>query len=281
MFGQFNKLSIGLFDSGVGGLSVWKEALKLLPGHRFLYFADTEYAPYGPRPESEVVQRAVAISRFLISKGAGVVVVACNTATSAAISTLRETFNIPFIGMEPAVKPAASLTRTGVIGVLATKGTLGGSKYHLSLNKYASDIKVVEQVGEGLVGMVESGITYGKEIEDLVGRYVSPMLENNADYIVLGCTHYPFLKEVIEKVAGTGVTLIDPAPAVARQIFRKVREMDMISQVSGTKVRGVDYYRSCYNDTMFYSSGDTKVLSDLARSIVPGISDSFFESVDI
>jgi glutamate racemase len=281
MYGQFRKLSIGLFDSGVGGLSVWKEALKILPGHRFLYFADTAYAPYGPRSEGEVVQRAIAISRFLISKGAGVIVVACNTATSAAISTLREVFDIPFIGMEPAVKPAASLTKTGVIGVLATKGTLGGRKYHLSLNKYASDIKVVEQVGEGLVGMVESGITSGKDIEKLVGKYLSPMMENKADYIVLGCTHYPFLKDVIEKVAGVGVTLIDPAPAVARHIYRRVREMDIISQESRTKILGVDLYRSCYADTTFYSSGDTKVLAELARNIVPEIPDSYFQSVDI
>jgi glutamate racemase len=183
--------------------------------------------------------------------------------------------------MEPAVKPAASLTKTGVIGVLATKGTLGGSKYHLSLNKYASDIKVVEQVGEGLVGMIESGITCGDEIEKLVEKYVSPMTDIGADYIVLGCTHYPFLKEVIEKVAGNDVTLIDPAPAVARHLYKRAREMDMMDQESKTKILGVDLYRSCYADTIFYSSGDTKVLADLARSIVPEIPDHYFQSVDI
>jgi len=274
-------IPIGIFDSGVGGLSVWEEVIKILPGHNFIYFADNAYSPYGPRPVNEVIERSRIVSEFLISKGAGIIVIACNTATSAAINSLRKTFSVPFIGMEPAIKPAASLTKTGVVGVLATKGTLGGSLYNHTLNMFASNVDVVEMVGTGLVPMVESGKVEGQELDELLRKYIVPMVEKNADYIVLGCTHYPFLKEAIEKIAGKNVTIIDPAPAVARHLYKIAKEHNIIDSKSRESLLGVNLYKTCYCDTQFYSSGDNTVLKAIARGIVSQIPDEYFMEVNI
>ena len=168
---------IGLFDSGVGGLSVWREMVKVLPNERYLYVSDSGHCPYGPKSKEEIIARAVAITDFLISHGAEIIVVACNTATAAAIEYLRRHYSIPFVGMEPAVKPAALSTRTGVIGVLATKGTFKGELYLRTLHKFASNAKVIEQVGEGLVELVESGDINSDNARQLISRYVVPMLE--------------------------------------------------------------------------------------------------------
>ena len=274
-------IPIGIFDSGVGGLSVWKEVIKILPGHNFLYFADNAYSPYGPRPVQDIIDRSKKISEFLIEKGAGVIVIACNTATSASISSLRNSFSVPFIGMEPAVKPAAALTKTGVIGVLATKGTLGGSLYNHTLNMFASNVDVIEMVGSGLVSLVESGKVSGFHVEELLKKYIVPMVEKNADCIVLGCTHYPFLKETIEKIAGKNVTIIDPAPAVARHLYKTVKEHNIIDSKFRDSLFGVDLYKTCYCDTQFYSSGDNTVLKAIARGIVSQIPDEYFMEVNI
>lgn len=267
--------SIALFDSGVGGLSVWREIIKLLPGQQICYFADEAYAPYGPRAASEIIERGRVISEFLISKGAKIIVVACNTATAAAISTLRSQFNIPFIGMEPAIKPAAMLTKTGVVGVLATKGTFSGSLYNNTLNKYASNVKVIEQCGTGLVQLVESGKVIGKEVEELLYRYVSPMLSAGADYIVLGCTHYPFLSESIQKVSKNSVTLINPAPAVARHLYRVIKESGVID-IDERVLMGSDLYKKYPTATSFYSSAGTQALKRVARGVIDNIPESSF-----
>ena len=211
---------IGVYDSGQGGKSVLQELVKLLPEEDFAYYADTRYCPYGPRPASEVIERACAVADFLIEKGCELIVVACNTATAAAIDHLRSHYSIPFIGMEPAVKPAVLQSKTGVVGVLATKGTFKGSLYLHTLAKFKEDVKVIQQVGEGLVETVEKGVLDGPEVEALIHKCIDPMLEAGADHIVLGCTHYPFLQPVIERLAGPGVTVVNPAPAVARQALR-------------------------------------------------------------
>lgn len=177
MFKPSQNIPIGIFDSGVGGLSVWKEVIKILPGHQFLYFSDNAYSPYGPRPEQEIIERSRVISEFLIQKGAKIIVIACNTATAAAINSLRKEFPIPFVGMEPAVKPAAALTKTGVIGVLATKGTLGGSLYNNTLHTFASNVDVVEIVGKGLVPLVESGNLEGEAVQQLLKKYIGYMIK--------------------------------------------------------------------------------------------------------
>lgn len=211
----------GIFDSGFGGLSVLKEIVKLLPGESYLYYADSAHCPYGEKSKEYVIERALFISRLLMDRGADIIVVACNTATAAAIKTLRATWpDFPFVGMEPAVKPAALHTRSGVIGVLATAGTFKGSNYLDLREKYSSQTQVTEHVGKGFVELVEQGRLDGPEVEKTVREAVEPLLRAGADTIVLGCTHYPFLEPVIRRVAGPDVEIINPAPAVARQVER-------------------------------------------------------------
>ena len=211
---------IGVYDSGLGGLTVLKELIAL-PGERdYLYFADSGNCPYGLKTNEFIRRRACLVSSFLAGRGAQMIVVACNTATAAAIKDLRAGFDIPFVGMEPAIKPAILHTRTGVIGVLATAVTFTGELYHNTLEHYIAaqgEIKVIEQVGYGLVEAVESGRIHSPETIALLHKYIDPMLEAGADHIVLGCTHYPFLTEEIEKITVGRATVLNPAPAVARQ----------------------------------------------------------------
>ncbi len=281
MYKPSENIQIGIFDSGVGGLSVWKEIIKILPTQNFIYFADSAFAPYGPRPATQIIERAQLISEFLINKGASIIVVACNTATSAAITHLREQFRIPFIGMEPAVKPASALTRSGVIGVLATRGTLGGSLYNSTLEKFASGVKVIEMVGDGLVPLIEAGNLSGNETMDLLRRYILPMVEGGADCIVLGCTHYPFIRESIKKIAGESVTIIDPAPAVARHLYKVSVEKGLSDMFFYDNIIAADLYKSCYSNTLFYSTGDISTLVKMAKSIVPGIPDNCFIETEL
>ena len=217
--------TIGIFDSGSGGLSVYREIVKLLPQEQYVYFSDNAYCPYGEKTADFIQERGRTITEILLGLGADIIVVACNTATAAAIATLREEYPaIPFIGMEPAVKPAALGTETGVIGVLATAGTLKGSKYLNTRGRFEDDVRIVEHVGEGFVELVENGILDGPEAYETVRASLQPLLDAGADRIVLGCTHYPFLRPVIEAIAGPDVQVIDPAPAVARQTVRVLAE---------------------------------------------------------
>ena len=228
---------IGIFDSGIGGLSVFREIRKLLPEQGYIYYSDSAHCPYGEKSKEYIIDRARSITRRLMGMGVEIVVVACNTATAAAISTLRKEFPIKFIGMEPAIKPAAALTKTGVVGVLATAGTLKAEKYLDTREKWAQSITVVEHIGEGFVELVEKGQTSGAEAEAVVQNSLIPLLEAGADTIVLGCTHYPFLADTIKKVAaahgadGNSFHLIDPAPAVARHLL-EVMEAEGIQTVS-------------------------------------------------
>lgn len=201
-----------------------REIRKVLPSGRFIYYADNAHCPYGEKSAAYIQDRARAITRLLLDKGAEAVVVACNTATGAAIATLREEFDVPFVGMEPAIKPAALGTRSGVIGVLATAGTLKASKYLNTKGLYENDVRIEEHVGEGFVQLVESLQLDGPEAERVVRASLQPLLDAGADTIVLGCTHYPFLLPVIRRIAGPGVRVIDPAPAVARQLLHILQE---------------------------------------------------------
>ena len=215
---------IGIFDSGVGGLSVFREIRKLLPEEQYIYYSDNAHCPYGEKSVSYIIGRAREITSFLISKGAEIIVVACNTATAAAIATLRDEFPVRFIGMEPAVKPAVKSTRTGVVGVLATAGTLKADKYLNTREKFSEGIKIVEHIGEGFVEIVEKGCLTGNEAESIVISSLKPLLDEGADRIVLGCTHYPFLSITIAKIAAElyperDIEIIDPAPAVARHLM--------------------------------------------------------------
>lgn len=248
---------IGVFDSGLGGLSVFREIFKILPESSYTYVSDAGYCPYGPRPAEEVIMRADRISSYLVAHGAKIIVVACNTATAASIRYLREKFDIPFVGMEPAVKPAVLKTKNGVIGVLATQGTLKGELYHTTLVRYASDVKVIERAGTGLVDLVESGETSGPVTESLIRKYVDPMVAGGADKIVLGCTHYPFLADTIRSVYGDSVELIDPAPAVARRCAELISEFNLCTNG---------------NFAYFYTTGkDVGMLRSMAEKHVAGL----------
>ena len=215
---------IGIFDSGVGGLSVWKEVQRILPHESTLYFADSAHCPYGSKPPDEITRLSRTVVDFLLSKNCKLIIVACNTATSAAIRTLRELYKIPIVGMEPALKPAALRTRTGHIGVLATEGTLKGEKFHSLKQKFARNVEVHVRVGQGLVELVEQGLENSPQARDLLWSYVGPMLECQVDQIVLGCTHYPFLTPLIESLVGTRASIHDPAPAVARRAASLLHE---------------------------------------------------------
>ena len=226
---------IGIFDSGTGGLSVLKEIVRLLPDERYVYYSDNAHCPYGEKSPDFIRARCRAITEILLEKGADVIVVACNTATAAAIQDLRQTWSVPFIGMEPAVKPAALGTRSGVIGVLATAGTLKGSKYLTTKGNFEDNCTIVEQVGKGFVELVEKGILTGPEAEAVVGESLQPLLDAGADTIVLGCTHYPFLKETLRKLAGPNIRFIDPAPAVARHLIYVMVQRQLLSEGDATR----------------------------------------------
>jgi len=211
---------IGIFDSGLGGLSVWREIATRLPHEDSIYFADQSHCPYGARSLDEIRRLSEGIVRFLVSQGANLVVVACNTASAAALYGLRELFDNPIVGMEPAVKPAAELTVNGIVGVMATPATFEGEPFSRLMSQFAQDVTVIQKVCPGLVQCVEAGGLAGPQVEALLSECLTPMVDQSADVVVLGCTHYPFLLPSIEKVVGDGVQVIDPARAVAKQVER-------------------------------------------------------------
>lgn len=273
----------GIFDSGVGGLSVYREIRKLLPGEDYIYFSDNAHCPYGEKPVEYIIDRAFRISELLLCKGADIIVVACNTATAAAISSLRQEYSDPedpetrrkvlalsdgrrdhvkFIGMEPAVKPAVAMTRTGVVGVLATAGTLQAEKYRHTRDLAHDRVTIVEHVGEGFVELVENGEISGPHSEQVVKASVQPLLDKGADTIVLGCTHYPFLSDLIRKIAGPDVAIVDPAPAVARHLL-EVLENDGV--MSKEQLNALSVSRTGHS--VFLSSGPDTVMKKMVRMI--------------
>ena len=209
-----------MFDSGAGGLVLLGEVRRLLPGEDVVYFADTAYFPYGPRPASEIRERGVAITRELLARDAKLIVVACNTATSAAIAHLRAMFDVPFVGMEPALKPAAERTLSGRVALLVTPGTARGQKLAALIDRYGAEVSVQTIEAPGLAEQVEAGAIEDDATRDLLRRYLGPVRESGADVLVLGCTHYAFLRPAIEREAGDIVEVIEPSEAVARQVKR-------------------------------------------------------------
>lgn len=247
---------IGVFDSGVGGLSVLREIRNLMPGEDLIYFADSAYVPYGPRPTAFIRDRSEAIVRFLAGEGAKAIVVACNTASAAALGYLRERFAVPIVGMVPAVKPAAAVTRTGRVGVLATEGTVKGGPFVDVVERFAGGVQVHTVVGSGLVSLVEQGDVTSARAEDMVRSYIEPLLREGADVVVLGCTHYPFLRPLIERVAGPGVAVLDPAEAVARQV-RRVLVPRGLHEPSGEP-----------GGERYYTSGDVRAFARVATLLL-------------
>lgn len=222
-----NGRPIGVFDSGVGGLSVLRELVKLLPQENFVYLADQKNVPYGGKSAETIQQLSLQITYYLLTEHrCKLIVVACNTATAAALTYLRQSFTgIPFVGMEPAIKPGARATRSGKIGVLATNGTFSSQRYADLMSRFASDIELFENSCAGLVELIEDGKLNTPQTASLLRSVLPPMIDVGVDTLVLGCTHYPFVAPLIQRIAGDDVTLIDPAPAVARQVARRLAEM--------------------------------------------------------
>lgn len=243
-----NSAPIGIFDSGVGGLSVWREIATQLPRESTVYVADQAHVPYGPRGEAEIGHYSSAIADYLLKAGCKALVVACNTASATALQMLRDQFpQLPIIGMEPAVKPAVAATRTGVVGVLATPATFQGRLFRATAGRYAEDVTLVTQVGAGLADCVEAGDLDSPQTCALLQRYLQPMLDANADTLVLACSHYPFLLPAIRQLQPQ-LTVIDPAPAIARHVGRLLTEAHQLQPAGHTP------------EYQFYSTGKADVL---------------------
>ena len=212
-----NQAPIGLFDSGIGGTSIWKEIHTALPHEDTVYLADSKHAPYGNKSQQQILDLSVKNTELLLSKGCKLIVVACNTATTNAIAHLRAHYPVPFIGIEPAIKPAGLQTATRSIGILATRGTLNSQLFHNTSSRLEDDIQITEVIGEGLVPLIEAGRLDDPEMHSLLEHYMQPMMEANIDYLVLGCSHYPYLIPQLKKILPEHITIIDSGEAVARQ----------------------------------------------------------------
>jgi glutamate racemase len=244
-----NNKPIGLFDSGIGGTSIWKEIHKLMPLESTIYLADSKNAPYGIKTKEEIIALSFKNTELLLELGCKIIVVACNTATTNAIKELRAKFEVPFIGIEPAIKPAASNSETNCIGILATKGTLSSDLFHQAVLNYPNT-KIVEQVGYGLVQLIEDGQMHSKEMTNLLQTYLQPMIEANIDYLVLGCSHYPYLVPQIKEILPKSIKIIDSGEAVALQTSKVLSET-------------IGLAKSSLNSQIFYTNGSPEVLQNV------------------
>lgn len=251
-----NDSPIGMFDSGLGGLSVLREVRSLLPAEHVLYVADSAWCPYGVRPEAEIRARSVAVAREIVAAGAKILIVACNTATSVALPSLRARLPVPVVGLVPAVKPAAATSRNRRIGVLATPRTVAGERLEALIREFANDVEVHVQAAPGLADLVEAGHLSGPSVEVAVATFVRPLARHGVDTIVLGCTHYPFLRESIQRVAGPAVNVIDSGNAVARRTEHLLRQQNMLADKGRTGI------------VTIFTSGDTAHVGTTASRLL-------------
>jgi glutamate racemase len=248
---------VGIFDSGVGGLSVLKHIRQQLPYESVVYFADQGHVPYGPRSLEEVQNFSENITRFLLAHQAKIIVVACNAASAAALKYLRQTFpTISFVGMEPAVKPAAEQTLTGTVGVLATPATFQGALYASVVERFANGVNILQNTCPGLVAQIESGLLDSAETRRILETALSPMLKKGIDTVVLGCTHYPFVIPQIQTIVGSHVRVIDPAPAVARQVKRLLETQQLLNLIPNI------------GHLHFFTTGDAHAFSTLLPKLL-------------
>lgn len=248
---------IGIFDSGVGGLTVMREIVRRLPHEDLIYVADAANCPYCPRSPAEIRRLSRQVAQFLRDQGAKVIVVACNTASAAALPSLRTSFGgTPFVGMVPAVKPASASTRSGIVGVLATPATVGGDLYGSVVEHFARHVRIVEATGDGLVAAVERGDVDGLATEALLKSYLAPMQTAGADTIVLGCTHYLFLEPAIRRIMGPSVNILDPSPAIAQHVERVLAQTALLAQ------------RRCQGQQTFFTSGAPVDLADSLQQLL-------------
>lgn len=257
-----NNNPIGLFDSGIGGTSIWKEIHELLPNEDTIYLADSKNAPYGQKSKEEIIELSIKNTEYLLNQNSKIIVVACNTATTNAIKELRAKYDVPFIGIEPAIKPAAIHSQKHVIGILATQGTLNSELFLQTAEKF-HDTKIIEQIGHGLVSLIENGEMNSKEMNLLLHQYLEPMIEANIDYLVLGCSHYPYLIPQIKKILPKEIKIIDSGEAVARQTKSILFEK---SRLANEKNIG---------KAIFYTNSDPKVLTDILQNRYPVIAKDF------
>ena len=248
---MMNNNPIGIFDSGIGGTSIFKAIHHLLPNESITYLADSKNAPYGLRSKAEILEFSIKNTELLLRKKCKIIVVACNTATTNAIAELRFKYDVPFIGIEPAIKPASLKTKTKSIGILATQGTLSSSLFHKTLNLYSENIKVVEQEGRGIVELIEAGKLESEEMKLLLKMYLQPMIKANIDHLVLGCTHYPYLIPALKKIIPKNIKIIDSGAAVARQT-KAILEQNNLLNISQSTPK-----------ISFYSNGKIEVLSQI------------------
>ena len=247
---MINENPIGLFDSGIGGTSIWKEVHALMPYENTIYLADSKNAPYGLKSKDEIIALSCKNTEFLLENNCKIIVVACNTATTNAIKELRAKYNVPFIGIEPAIKPAALQSKTQTIGILATKGTLNSELFHKNVANHP-DVKIIEQIGHGLVQLIENGDMDSAEMEELLKSYLNPMVEKNIDYLVLGCSHYPYLIPQIKKIIPPQIKIIDSGEAVAKQT-QKILEQNNLLNLSKRK-----------SSQIFYTNSEPEVLKNI------------------
>lgn len=236
---MYNQQAIGLFDSGIGGTSIWKEIHHLLPSENTIYLADSKNAPYGEKSKEEIIALSEKNTEFLLHQNCKLIVVACNTATTNAISHLRKKYAVPFIGIEPAIKPAALNSHTKTIGVLATKGTISSELFHQAVLNFP-EVQIIEQIGYDLVPMIENGEIESTRMKELLKSYLEPMVSKNIDFLVLGCTHYPYLIPIIQQILPTKIQVIDSGEAVAKQT-KRILEINNILNTS-TKLLKVKFY---------------------------------------
>ena len=245
---------IGLFDSGIGGTSIWKEVRALLPNENTIYLADSKNAPYGLKSKEEIIFLSEKNTEILLEQNCKLIVVACNTAPTNAIKELRATYKVPFIGIEPAIKPAALQSKTQTIGILATKGTLNSALFHENVAKHP-EVKIVEQIGHGLVQLIENDAIASEEMTELLKSYLLPMVEKNIDYLVLGCSHYPYLIPQIKKIIPAKIKIIDSGEAVAKQTKKILEERDLLNVSNSTPT------------SLFYTNSSKDVLQKILSPI--------------
>ena len=251
-----NNNPIGLFDSGIGGTSIWKEIHQLLPNENTIYLADSKNAPYGQKTKEEIIHLSCKNTEFLLEQNCKLIVVACNTATTNAIKELRTKYKVPFIGIEPAIKPAALHSKTQKIGILATKGTLNSELFYKNVEQF-QDIQILEQIGYGLVELIENGQINSAEMDELLHKYLSPMVQSNIDYLVLGCSHYPYLIPQIKKILPKNITIIDSGEAVAKQTKKILQETVGFRENSSP------------SNSVFYTNTNPIVLSEILENKYP------------
>ncbi|AWI24732.1 glutamate racemase [Flavobacterium pallidum] len=256
-----NNNPIGLFDSGIGGTSIWKEIHQLLPGESTIYLADSKNAPYGQKSKDEIIALSQKNTEYLLERNAKLIVVACNTATTNAIKELRARYDVPFIGIEPAIKPAALHSNTQKIGILATKGTLSSELFNKAVETH-QNTTIIEQVGHGLVQLIENGDIDSPEMSGLLQTYLTPMIQANIDYLVLGCSHYPYLIPQIRKILPAHIKIIDSGEAVARQ-------------TKNVLIEKVGLRHGDYPEIVFYTNAEPKVLNDILDNQYKVIYDDF------